>query len=80
MYQLISIEHTSTPDGMEGRDWCRYVIAQDSTEIVGYRQGTVQQVTEHAKEYLEKLNSRTTGYVNTYRSSAHAKKKAASKT
>jgi hypothetical protein len=58
MYHLISVERSDAPDGAEGGKWCRYVIGQGNSRIVGHRLGSVQQVTQHAKTCVEELNAR----------------------
>ena len=71
MHNLVCVERTAAPEGMNGGKWCRYVIVRDgstpdASTIVGYRRGTVQQVTAHAKHCVDQLNARATG-VSPYR-------------
>lgn len=51
-------EKIDPPHGCEGKSWYRYVIESGRSTIVGCRSGTLQQVTEHAKEYAAELNFR----------------------
>ncbi len=63
MYNLIAIDCPAAPEGMDDRNWCRYIIARDGSTIVAYRRGTVQQVTQHARHYVDDLNARADGSV-----------------
>ena len=68
MYNLIAIDSTAAPEGIDARHWCRYIIARDASTIVGYRRGTTQQVTQHARYYVDELNARANGRLKPYRS------------
>lgn len=62
-FNITKIEKMDPPEGMQEGDWYRYVIGKGSSEIQGKRPGTLQSVTEHAKEYASNLNQRATqGY------------------
>ena len=68
MYNLIAIDSTAAPDGMDGQNWCRYIIGRDDSMIVGHCRGTVQQVMQHARHHVDELNARANGHVKPYRS------------
>jgi cell envelope opacity-associated protein A len=57
-YQVISVEKADPPEGMEGKNWHRYVIGQGQSRIQGFRTGTLKAVTKHAEEYAKELNER----------------------
>lgn len=57
-YQVVSVEKTDPPAGIEGGTWYRYVIALEEESIIGNRRGTLKSVTEYAKECAENLSSR----------------------
>jgi hypothetical protein len=57
-YQVISVEKTDPPEGMEGKNWHRYVIGQGQSRIQGFRPGTLKAVKKHAEEYAKELNER----------------------
>lgn len=57
-YQLVEVEKTEPPAGIEGGSWYRYVIALGGEKIVGNRRGTLKQVTEYAHECAENISSR----------------------
>jgi len=56
MYHLVSVDRTAAPEGINGRDWCRYIIARHCSTIVGYRRGTAQQVTQYTRHHAEELS------------------------
>ena len=58
-YNVVSVEKTEAPDGMEGANWYRYVIGRGTSTMVGSRRGTLKQVTEHAKTLASDLNARS---------------------
>ncbi len=60
-YKIVSVERTETPPGVEGSDWYRYVIAQGSNTINGFRQGKLKAVTEAVEEIVDQLNERQLG-------------------
>ena len=58
-YNVLSVEKTDPPAGLDGANWCRYVIGRGTSTMVGSRRGTVKQVTEHAKTLASDLNARS---------------------
>jgi hypothetical protein len=58
-YAVVSVEKTAPPEGMEGSDWHCYVIERGTSVVTGKKPGTLKQVTAHAKQVAEDLNSRT---------------------
>ena len=57
-YQVIAVEKTEPPVGIEGGNWYRYVIALEDETIVGNRCGTLKEATQHVKECAQDLSSR----------------------
>ena len=57
-YRVINIEKSEPPEGIDDGDWFHYQISQGSSKIMGKRPGTLQSVTEHVEEYVDKLNQR----------------------
>ena len=57
-YQVISVEKSDPPVGIEDGSWYRYVIALEGEKIIGNRRGTLKQVREYAEESAENLSSR----------------------
>jgi len=60
-FELVSVDETKAPSGMEGDKWCKYIIKQGSNEIVGYSVGTQRTVTREAKAKVAELNLRRYG-------------------
>jgi len=57
-YCVVSIEKTKAPDGTEGSNWYKYIVARENSTIVGNMRGSLSQVTKYADEFVENLNSR----------------------
>jgi hypothetical protein len=57
-YQVTSVEKTENPLNGKGENWYEYVISNAGSTITGQRQGTLKQVTQHAKDYCRQLNER----------------------
>lgn len=57
-YQLESIKEIDTPESMPEGNWCRCVIGRGTSTIVCIRSGTLEEVTQHAEDYANDLNSR----------------------
>jgi len=58
-YQVVKLEKTAAPKGAEGDNWYTYTIERNSlTNIVGNRRGTLEQVKEYVRAYVEDINSR----------------------
>lgn len=61
IYQVITVEKSSPPEGMLGDDWYRYVIQKgDSINSLMEckKTGSLKTVTEHAEGQAELINSR----------------------
>ena len=60
-YHVIKVEKTTPPEGMLGENWYLYVIQKGSltnTIMDCKKTGTLESVTEHAKDVAETINSR----------------------
>ncbi len=60
-YHVIKVEKTTAPEGMLGENWYLYVIQKGdlSNSIMNCKKtGTLESVTEHAKELAETINFR----------------------
>jgi len=60
-YEIKSILKTDPPPGAEGSDWYRYEIAHGTNCISGYKQGSLDEVTEAMEENIVMLNERQFG-------------------
>lgn len=61
MYEVVMVKKITTPGGMPGNNWHRYVIRRDKSEIEGMKPGTLNSVTQHAESVAEDLNLRSGG-------------------
>lgn len=68
------IEKSDPPKDMTGNDWYRYIVRQNKRKIIGYKNGTLQSVTENIESFTEGLNERSIGGVSPYAHSARGKK------
>jgi len=75
LYEIKSILKTEPPPGADGSDWYRYEIAHGTNCINGYKQGSLDEVTEATEENVVLLNERQFG-----KRATAAKKKAEVKT
>lgn len=65
-YRVTTVEKTTTPQGMPGDNWHRYVIGRGSSKIEGKKPGSLKAVTQHAETVAEDLNSRAGRSGSTY--------------
>jgi hypothetical protein len=61
IYKVAMVKKITTPEGMPGNNWHRYVIRRDKSEIEGMKPGTLDSVTQHAESVAEDLNLRSGG-------------------
>jgi len=61
LYEIKSILKTEPPLGADGSDWYRYEIAHGTNCINGYKQGSLDEVTEAMEENVVLLNERQFG-------------------
>jgi len=61
LYEIKSILKGDPPPGAEGSDWYRYEIAHGTNCINGYKQGSLEEVTEAMEENVVLLNERQFG-------------------
>jgi len=57
-YRVASVEKTDGPKGAEGDNWCRYVIDNGYATLMGWRRGSLGEISEHAAQYAAELNTR----------------------
>ncbi|MFV9614707.1 MAG: hypothetical protein ACNYZG_02060 [Gammaproteobacteria bacterium] len=60
-YHVIKVEKTTAPEGMLGENWYLYVIQKGNmtnTIMECKKTGTLESVTEHAKDVTETVNLR----------------------
>ena len=61
-YFVETVEMTQPPEGAPDDNWVRYVIGKGSSKIEGKKIGSLYDVTQHAKNVAECLNSRKDKY------------------
>ena len=57
-YHVMSVEETDLPEGILFGSWHRYVIGRGKSKIEGFKSGSLESVTEHAKSVAEDINER----------------------
>lgn len=58
LFKVAAVERIQAPSGSGDDPWYRYVVANQVTTITGQRRGSKEAVMEHAKSFVERLNSR----------------------
>jgi hypothetical protein len=58
LFKVKSIKKTQGPSGSQEGDWYTYVLENGNSTINGVRRGSLQQVTTHAENFAEELNTR----------------------
>jgi hypothetical protein len=58
-YEVVSVQKTEAPEGMEGGNWHCYVIERGNSVVTGKKPGSLKTVTAHARQVAEDLNART---------------------
>ncbi|MBD3671371.1 MAG: hypothetical protein HUJ29_11400 [Gammaproteobacteria bacterium] len=67
-YQVTSVTRSEVIWQDKGESWYEYVISNAGSVITGQRQGSLKEVTRHAKEYCQQLNERMNSGASYYRS------------
>lgn len=57
-FRVALVEKSAMPQGGQGEDWYRYVIESGNSAITGWRRGSRQEITQHARRCTEELNAR----------------------
>lgn len=57
-FEVASVEKADMPDGGQGGDWYRYVLASGRARITGFHRGTPEEVTAYAQNCAEDFNLR----------------------
>jgi hypothetical protein len=57
-FTVVSVEKAEPLAGTIGESWYRYILEWEHGTIVGTRCGTLQQVTSHARAYIDDRNIR----------------------
>lgn len=70
-FRVALIEKFPVPQGTEDEGWYRYVLESGYAAITGWRRGSLQEITHHARRCTEELNARGTTGVSRW---AHRRK------
>jgi hypothetical protein len=65
-YELAEVEKVDSPAGAAGDDWYRYVLVRRTSRIIGFRRGSLWEVTEYALGCIEAFNDRNLNSRGTY--------------
>lgn len=57
-FSVVSVEKAEPLAGMIGGSWYRYILEWEHGTIVGTRCGTLEQVTSHARTFIDERNFR----------------------
>ena len=60
-YEIVSVEPTDPPGGMNGTGWHCYIIGQGENRIRGYKRGDIKSVRRDVEENVARLNERRYG-------------------
>jgi hypothetical protein len=58
-FRVVLIEKSAMPQGAEDEGWYRYVLESGYASITGWRRGSLQEITQHAKHCAEEQNARS---------------------
>ena len=58
VYHVEAVETANAPRGDADGAWCRYIVANEKSRIVGRFRGTITQTRRNAEHLVEGLNSR----------------------
>jgi len=58
MFHVDVVESSPTPSDMPAGNWCRYVISNRTSRVVGRFRGTLAQTRRNAEQLAESINER----------------------
>ena len=58
VYRVETVEASGAPRGSSQDEWCRYVVANERSRIVGRYRGTLVQARRNAERLAKALNER----------------------
>lgn len=86
LFRVETVETTAAPVGLEEAaepkastkgSWCRYVITNRSSRVVGRYRGTLAQTRRNAEELATSFNERASSNRSVWSPRTHAKRKPA---
>jgi len=57
-YHVKSVETCRAPSGLAEDNWCRYVLTNSQSRVVGRYRGSLKQTRRNAETLADKLNNR----------------------
>lgn len=79
MFHVDLVESSPPPSDMPAGKWCRYVISNRTSRVVGRYQGTLAQTRRNAEELASGFNERARSNRSVWTARPQGKKKSASK-
>ena len=58
-FRVALVEKSPVPQGTEDEGWYRYVLESGYATITGWRRGSLQEITQHARHCAEEQNARS---------------------
>jgi hypothetical protein len=78
-YQIETIETCRAPRGYAEDDWCRYILANSQSRVVGRYRGSLSQTRRNAQALADKLNRRLLNGYSPWATQSRKSKKLESK-
>ena len=79
MFHVDVVESTDPPNEALAGTWCRYVISNRSSRVVGRFRGTLAQTRRNAERLADSINERAVSNRSVWAARPQVKKKPASK-
>jgi len=79
VFRVEIVEPAKPPRGITQGEWCRYVLSNEQSQIVGKYRGSLQQTRHNAETLANHLNDRARTGKAPGIARAHARRKAAKK-
>ena len=75
LFRVETVETTTPPAGMEQDSWCRYVVANRKSRVVGRYRGTLAQTRRNAEQLATSINERASNSRSAWAPRAQARGK-----
>ena len=79
MFHVDVVESTEPPNESLAGSWCRYVISNRSSRVVGRYRGTLAQTRRNAEQLARSINERASSNRSVWAARPQGKKKPATK-
>lgn len=79
MFHVDVVESSTPPSDMPAGNWCRYVISNRTSRVVGRYRGTLAQTRRNAERLATSINERALSGRSVWAARPQTKKKAAGK-